>query len=498
MSMATKHGTDIITKSTRRQVLFAAMLAVAVCAAFASAQETVQTRIGDLRFQDGIPSNESMTKLYDEMDFQRATQAYIWATPAVYFNEWAVQMKRQLGVGYGDIAIWDNYCDPRTIGLTPNDTTIYASTHLDTEVGPIVIESPPGALGMIDDIWQRPIADVGPFGPDKGKGGKFLVLPPDYKGEVPTEGYFVVRSTSRVFGYLVRGLVKEGNIKAAVDNLHGIHIYPWSERANPPKTKFVSVSGVPLNLLAPTGFEYWERVADIVNREPVDERDRFILAQLRMLGIEKGKPFNPDPRQKALLTDAAIVGHAMNQAISFKTRLPAQEYVKGSKWELVLALNADQRAPNYEQIDERAAYTYEAIWVAEGMIKPLVGAGSQYLGGYQDRDGNWLVGDNAYTLHVPPQVPAKDFWSVTVYDSLTRSQIATDTLKPSVGSNRPLRVNPDGSVDLYFGPSAPTGKEQNWVKTIPGKTWFMYFRAYGPLKPFFDRSWVLPDVEKMN
>ena len=473
----------------------AVALAVVASAALANAQDTVQTRIGELKMEHGIPSKESMTKLYDEMDFQRACQAYIWATPAVYLYEWALQMKRQLGVGYGDVAIWDNYCDPRTIGLTPNDTTIYASTHLDTEVGPVVIESPPGALGMIDDIWQRPIADVGPFGPDKGKGGKFLILPPDYKGEVPAEGYFVLRSTSRVFGYLVRGLVQAGNVKAAVDNLHGIQIYPWSQRANPPKTKFVSVSGVPVNLLAPVGFEYWERVAEIVNREPVDERDRFILAQLRFLGIEKGKPFNPDARQKALLTQAAVVGHAMNQSISFGSRLPGSEYLKGSKWEILFSLNPDQRTANYDQIDERANYTYQGIWVANGMVLQMEGNGSQYLGTGQDKAGNWLVGDHVYTQHIPANVPAKDFWSVTVYDSLTRSMIVTDTLKPSVGSNLPLLVNADGSVDLYFSPSAPAGKEKNWVKTSPGKTWFALFRAYGPLKPFFDRSWVLPDIE---
>jgi hypothetical protein len=485
-------------KITPRQKLLAAAFAIAVSATAASGQDSVQARIGKLSFEHGIPSKETMSKLYDEMDFQRATQAYIWATPAVYFNEWAVQMKKQLGVGYGDVAIWDNYCDPRTIGLTPNDTTIYAATHIDTGVGPVVIESPAGGLGMIDDIWQRPIADVGPFGPDKGMGGKFLILPPDYKGEVPKEGYFVLRSTSQVFGYLVRGLVKEGNVKAAVDNLHCIHIYPWSQRANPPATKFVSASGVPLNLLAPTGFEYWERVAEIVNREPVDERDRFILAQLRFLGIEKGQPFHPDARQKALLTEAAVVGHAMCQSISFGSRLPASEYLKGSKWELLMTLNPDQRTANYDQIDERANYTYQGIWVANGMVVQMEGKGSQYLGAAQDKDGNWLVGDNSYSLHIPPNVPAKDFWSVTLYDSLTRSQIVTDTLKPSVGSNLPLLVSPDGSVDLYFSPVAQAGKEKNWVKTSPGKAWFALFRAYGPLKPFFDRSWVLPDIEKVK
>lgn len=463
----------------------------------APATETVQTPVGPLTFEMGIPSKESVKKLYDALDFQRAVQAYLWATPAVHFDEWRHQMKEQMGLDYGDVAIWDNYCHPNTVGLTPNDTTIYAATHLDTSAGPIVIESPPGGLGMIDDIWERAITDVGPFGPDKGEGGKFLILPHDYDGEVPEEGYFVFRSPSRVFGYLVRGLVKNGDVKEAADNLRTMKIYPLAKKDNPPKMKIVSVSDKPLNLLPPNGFGYWERVAKIVNREPVNERDRLILGMLAPLGIQKGKPFEPDERQKKILTEAALVGHAMNQAISFDKRLG--KYVDGSKWGFMLTLTgADQRAEFYDEIDERADYTYDGIWVAEGMMKPMIGKGSQYLTTNSDADNEWLDGGKNYTLHVPANPPANDFWSVTVYDALTRSQITNDKMQPSVGSHVPMDKNDDGTVDIFFGPKAPKGMERNWIQTIPGKTWFVFFRLYGPTEPFFEREWVLPNVEKVK
>ena len=216
---------------------------------------------------------------------------------------------------------------------------------------------------------------------------------------------------------------------------------------------------------------------------------------LAPLGIEEGKPFAPDARQKKILTEAARVGHAMNQPISFEKRMG--KYVDGSKWGFMLTLSAaDQRAKFYDEIDERADYTFDGIWVAEGMMKPLVGKGSQYLATNSDADNEWFDGGKNYVLHVPANPPAKDFWSVTVYDTLTRSQIVTDAMKPSVGSHVEMDKNEDGSVDIYFGPEPPKGKEKNWIQTNPGKTWFVFFRLYGTTEAFFDRTWILPDVEK--
>jgi hypothetical protein len=235
-------------------------------------------------------------------------------------------------------------------------------------------------------------------------------------------------------------------------------------------------------------------VAYLVDREPVHERDRLILGMLRPLGIEKGKPFKPNDRQKEILVKAAAMGKIMSQTIGFAKR--EGEYAPGSKWGFMITMNADQRAKYYDQIDERTDYTYQGIWVGEGMIKKLIGKGSQYIGAYSDSDDEWFDGGKNYTLHVPADVPAKDFWSVTVYDSLTRSQIMNDGLKPSAGSHLQMDTNADGSVDIYFGPKAPDGKEKNWIQTIPGKSWFVFFRLYGPTEAFFDRKWLLPDVKK--
>jgi hypothetical protein len=361
----------------------------------------------------------------------------------------------------------------------------------------MVVDIPEGAYGVIDDYWQRPVVEVGAFGPDQGKGGKFLLLPPG-SGDAAPGGYFAATSPTMRAMFVLRALVKDGNIPGAVDVLRQVQVYPLSAAASPGPTTVVSVSGKPVNTVAPAGYDYWKRLADILSLGPVEERDRFFLAMLKPLGIEPGKPFTPDDRQKAILTAAAEVGFRMSQAISVAPRFDGVTAYPGTQWEYVLTLNANQRADTYEQLDERTDYTFEAITVAEGMIKPIVGAGSQYLSAAKDADGNWLSGGSSYRLHVPANVPVKNFWSVTVYDNMTRSMVQTDTNIAAHSSYDELQTNADGSIDLYFGPAPPDGKEANWIKTLPGKGWFTYFRWYGPTEAFFDKSWQLPDIEKMS
>ncbi|WP_213957138.1 DUF1254 domain-containing protein [Variovorax sp. dw_954] len=454
----------------------------------------VQTRVGKVELQSGYPSEASVRMLYDEMDFQRAVQAYIWATPIVAMDALRIANVRDWGVDYNGVGIVDQYTGSAVVALTGNSTTIYAAAFSDlSRDGPVVIESPPGAYGVIDDYWQRPVAEVGPFGPDKGKGGKFLVVPADYKGSAP-RGYLVVRSKTNRFMYLVRGIVKDGNVKAAVDMLSTIRIYPQKQAASPPATQIFKAGAKGMDSIAPRGYAYWERLADIIDKEPVEERDRFFYAMLKPLGIEKGKPFAPDERQKKILTDAAPVGFLMAQTISMAPRLPTANAYPGTHWEWVLTLKPSQEAPNYSQLDERTDYTFEAITVAEGMVKEIVGAGSQYMSAAKDSTGAWLDGGKSYKLKVPANVPAKDFWSVTVYDNLSRSMVQNGTAKVALSSYDKLQRNADGSIDLYFGPAEPAGMASNWVKTVPGKGWFAYFRWYGPTQAFFDKSWRLPDI----
>jgi hypothetical protein len=455
----------------------------------------IDTHIGKLEIVNGYPSRPTLAKLYEELDFERAVQAYIWAMPIVALDALRLGYKNDLNIDYNVVNILEHYADPTAEVLTANDSTIYASAVLNLD-RPLVVDSPAGAYGVIDDYWQRPIVEVGPFGPDKGRGGKFLLLPPGYEGVVPTEGYFVAASpTTRAF-YVGRAFVHNGDIQSAVDELKKIRIYPLDRAANPPTTKIELTGKRPLHTIAPAGFEYWQRLAEIIQIEPVEQRDRFFHAMLKPLGIEKGKPFAPDARQRRLLTQAAIVGFRMTQAISMAPRAESAVGYPGTQWEWVLALNPNQEAKNYSQLDERADYTFEAITVAEGMVRPIVGAGSQYMKAARDKDGNWLDGGQCYALHVPPNVPAKEFWALTVYDNLTRSMIQSDTNRPGVASHDKLVVNSDGSIDAYFGPRLQPERECNSIKTIPGKGWFAYFRWYGPTEAFFDKSWKLPDIER--
>jgi hypothetical protein len=250
---------------------------------------------------------------------------------------------------------------------------------------------------------------------------------------------------------------------------------------------------------APRGMAYWEVLAKYINEEPVHERDRIMMAMLRSIGIEKGKPFKPTDRQVKILTEATLVGEAMAKANDFAKRdMVLAEYSKKVKWEFALVLDPSQETKYYTQLDERAAWFYEAATASKGMVSKTPGIGSTYISTYKDSEGNWLDGANNYVLHLPANVPAKNFWSMTFYDIDTRTLIKNGTDHVDINSRHDLVINKDGSIDLYVGPKAPKGFENNWVPTIAGKAWFPYFRLYGPLQAHFDGSWVIPDFKKVE
>ena len=286
---------------------FVALVASVLLAAPALAQEIRDTRIGKLSFGNGYPSKDTATKLYDEMDFQRATQAYLWAFPAVSNQSIQVGLFRDLGADFNDIVLFDKFLDTKSLFLTGNTTTMYALAVVNlAKDGPVVLEIPPGpTAGMVDDFWFRSVTEVGRTGPDGGKGGKFLLVPPDYKGDVPTEGYFVVRATMNNNNILVRGLVQGDDVAGAVAMMKKLRIYPYSQRENPKPNRTFSGSGKAIDSLEPEGLEYWKRLSDVINNNPVHERDRFFMAMLKPLGIEHGKPFAPDERQKRILEEGA-------------------------------------------------------------------------------------------------------------------------------------------------------------------------------------------------
>jgi hypothetical protein len=243
--------------------------------------------------------------------------------------------------------------------------------------------------------------------------------------------------------------------------------------------------------------EYWERLNDVIQSEPIEPRDLFFHAMLRPLGLEKGKPFKPDARQKKILTDAALVGEAMAKANSADRRFAGGKYRPQAHWDFALQLDADDPSAFWNLLDERASWFYEAVGAGAAMAPKRPSPGSAYLSAYKDQSGEWLDGDTSYRLRVPPNPPIKLFWSVTVYDVDTRALIRNDQKVADKSSRMDLRKNSDGSVDIYTGPKAPAGWEQNWIPTVPGKNWFAYFRFYNPTEAYFDRSWPLPDFEQV-
>jgi len=460
--------------------------------------DTVETRLGKLRFTDGFPDDATVAKIYDNLDFQRGQQAYLIALPAV-----SVEAFRKSYVDFGPVnqtvLISEQLLDARSLFLTANTTTPYTVLYLDTNTGPLVLEIPPEVLGPIDDAWFRWVSDVGITGPDKGEGGKYLLLPPNYTGAVP-DGYFVVRS--RTFGNLMffRTFLKDGDPKPGVDSVKkSLRVYALSQAANPPEMKFVNISGKAFNTIGPGNYSLFEYVNNVIQNEPIDATDPDTLGLFAAIGIEKGKPFAPDARLKAILIEAAAVGDATARSILYKSRIKEAYFYPDSAW-LTPFIGGSYKFEENGAVDlaAKAMFFFYATGVTPAMTMKMVGQGSQYAGAFVDAKGSPLDGSKSYSLHMPPNIPAKDFWSLTLYDNQTRSMLQTDQQSPAVGSlTKGMMTNADGSVDVYFGPKAPTGKAANWVQTIAGKGWNTLLRLYGPLEPWFSKTWRPGEIEPM-
>jgi hypothetical protein len=461
--------------------------------------DKVETSIGTLHLSDGVPDTETVKKIYDNLDRSRALQAYLLAFPIVNQASMRATM-RGFGPQNQTDVIWENLVDSKTVELTANDNTIYSFIWLDTHKGPLVVEIPPMVLGLIDDFWYRWVADIGITGADHGKGGKYLILPPGYKGEVP-DGYFVVRPSTYGNWMPFRSFLVDGSTKPGVETVKkDLKIYQLSDAANPPEMKFVNASGIPSNFVPPGDYSFWSLLNEVIQEEPSEGSDPTTLGLFASIGIQKGKPFNPDPRMKKILEDAAKVGAVTARTIAYRMRDRNGYYYPHSSWRLPFFGGYKfEVSPGVANPDGATFFYYLATGVTPAMAEQMVGKGSQYPWRSLDANGNPFDGSKTYKLHLPAHIPAKDFWSVIVYDTQTRSMLQTDQRFPSVSSqNQDLQVNADGSVDVYFGPKAPAGKESNWVQTIPGKGWFMILRLYGPLEPWFNQTWRPGEIELAN
>ncbi|MGB5401857.1 MAG: DUF1254 domain-containing protein, partial [Thermoanaerobaculia bacterium] len=456
--------------------------------------DRVETSIGTFEFFDGVPTKKSTEMAYDFLDKVNAYKALLSTIPTVSINE---LRRGQAAVGAktsNQICIYDTLMDSKSLVLTGNTSTMYALGFLDLEKdGPTVIELPPGMLGVLNDMGFLHMTDLGAAGPDKGKGGKYLVLPPGYEGDVP-KGYFVVQSKTYNVWNFMRGYLDKG-VKAASDNIrNNLKVYPLSRAADQPTMEFINVSGKEMNTVLPTDYTFFERINEVVQKEPEGFLDLEVLGLLRSIGIVKGQPFNPDARMKAILTDAAAIAEATARTITYYPRVAGQ-YAWGDMegaWVVPFADNDSTWIENSaRKIENQIYYHYNCIVVTPAMAAaPDPGKGSEYVFASLDTEKKILEGSKSYKMTLPANVPVADFWAITLYDTQTRSQLQTDQQFPTLDTyTEGLQKNEDGSYTIYFGPEAPAGQESNWLQTIPGKSFFVSLRMYGPTEPWIEGAW---------
>ena len=473
-----------------------------------STPDKVETSIGALEFLDGAPFPQTAETVYDYLDTMRGVDAFLKGIPGASLYA-LIYGAHSLGAEEAhQVILFDKLMNSQPFFLTGNTSTMYIVPDLDLERdGPTVVEAPPGALGAFNDAWFRYLQDIGPAGPDKGKGGKYLVLPPEYEGEVP-DGYHIVKSTSYSVWVFMRFSIANGldiAVKTATD---GLKVYPLSKKGNPPEMEFISASGKAFNTVHANDFKFYEEINAVIQKEPLSMLDTELRGLYASIGIEKGKPFKPDARMKKILDDAVAIGNAAARSIVWHPRVDGTmkgvEVYPGEGKAWLLAFHSKNVFFNGEDgmtmnTDARVNFHYPYTAVTPAMALTKAGAGSDYASAFVDSKKQPLDGSKTYKLHIPANPPAKDFWALTMYDNQIRSQLQTSQKFPTVGSQTTgFKKNEDGSYDVYFGPKAPKGFENNWLETIPGKGWFTILRIYGPLQPWIDKTWKPGEIELVD
>lgn len=479
------------------QILSIAFFATG-CTEINKPENSVESENADplVQFEDNgylVPS--TIESIRDEQMRIKAISAYEYALPIVGLEQWHKGFLQQ--AVYGDWLLYENRLTKVPI-ITANTTTPYVMSFVDLSKSSYYIEIPAGPLGgVIEDIYQSPQSDLGVVGPDKGKGGKYLLLGPESEVPANHDAEYVVKSTSNLvfLGTRIIGLKGEAYTKT----LEAHKLYKVGGTGE--NQKFIQASEDPQWMgYQPHGMEFWEDLNRVLQNEPVVDRNRFILTQLREVGIEKGKAFEPSELQKRILLDAEKTGNAIAMVNTFSRESYKEKHWADRNWLYILNMEyLNQIHPNYYEVKEIASYSYEAVTTSAGMVVNNVGRGSKYLASYIDENKEWLDGKNSYEIVVPKDAPANQFWSITVYDNDSRCIILNDQGKSDISSAREgVRVEADGSYKVFVGPTAPEGYENNWVQSNPKKGFFVYMRLYGPLESYFDKSWKMPDVVKVN
>ncbi len=500
--------------------------------------DRVESPLGPLQFTDGAPSAATAERLYESLDRAHAFNAFVNTFQGV--NARAIHRGfLDIGVKDNEILIFSELMDSKSLFLTANADTVYFVGMLDLSNGPMVLETPPEALGTLDDYWWRWVIDFGAPGPDRGLGGKYLILPPGYEGQVPEGGFYVARSrTTRVL-ILGRSFMVNNDPRPAVEMIRRhTKIYPYvvggqgtsiaqfltgrarlAPLADPPATVFHEGSGKVMNTIPPGDFSAYEFLNEVVQQEPATALDAELMGPLAAIGIVKGQPFAPDARMRRILTETAAVANATLRTLFMAPRDPSWAYYPGSAWQNPLFISGSEFetpipeitregvrpfAPTgYRTLDIRSWFFYGVTGITPAMAMRLPGVGSQYLMAYVDSAKRFFDGARHYRVTLPRDIPEAKFWSFTVYDNQTRSMLDTPQRHPRAGSQSypsPAAIaNADGSTTIHFAPTQPAGVARgNWIQTTPGKGWFTILRLYSPLEPFFTKAWRPGEIERVG
>jgi hypothetical protein len=500
--------------------------------------ETVQSdRLGTLEFRDGAPSEKTAALLYDNLDFVHGVEAFLRAIPGASLVA-ARRGFRSVGAEDNTFLMFSELMDSASLFLTGNCDTVYFWGFVDLSDGPMVLDvpsvkAPSGILGTIDDMWFQWVTDIGLPGPDRGAGGKYLMVGPGYGGPVPDSGFHVFHARTTRVTVIGRAFMVDNDPAVPVEAIRsGFRVFPYVPGAEgtavasflagrtplgaakpAPETRFIEASGLEMNTVFPNDFSFWETIDELVQEEPPEAADPELLGLLATVGIVHGKRFAPDERMRKILEDAAVVGNATARTVTFAAR-PEEGFgfYPDSEWCSALFVGGYEfldpppqifpdgpvfpSSDGARKLDSRTNFFYMATGATPAMCMRLTGIGSQYIYAMRGSDGAFLDGGRDYRLTLPADIPESRFWSVILYDRQTRSMLQTDQHLPRLGSQSgTVETNPDGSTDIYFGPTAPEGKANNWLQTVPGKGWWPILRLYSPLQPFFDKSWRPSEIE---